>query len=173
MFGFLKALQSLFVKNASSPQKEPAKVEAKAATTSEDYPGPAIIDYKNDSERLEKEFNQLNQKNPELRRLLMDVAFFTKRKFNKNIVITMIYRTQEEQDEIYKDDSKYKTKKFKSPHQFFHAADLRSSSFESSEIKKIEDYLNNKYNENNYYKWTARDHTVGLGMHFHLQFVKG
>lgn len=127
---------------------------------------------KNDSSRLKNEYTQLIEKNTGLYDLINDISIYVKKTMNKDIVITMIFRTDQEQDEIYKDDPKYKIKKFKSPHQFYHAIDLRSRDFSQSEIKQIEDYLNNKYNPTNYYKWTAKNHNVGLGDHFHLQWVK-
>lgn len=129
---------------------------------------PIFIDFK--TERCRREFKDLEKNNKNLFDLITDLSFFTKKLFNKPIVITMIGRTQAEQDDIYKNDSKYKQKKFKSPHQFEHAVDIRSRSFDKLEISKIEDYLNDKYNSSNYYKWTARNHNVGLGDHFHIQF---
>lgn len=128
--------------------------------------------YKNDSGRLKSEYNQLIEKNSGLYDLINDLCIYVKKKYNKEVVITMIGRTDQEQDDIYKEDPKYKIKKFKSPHQFCHAVDIRSHTFSADEIKNIEDYLNNKYNPNNYYKWTAKNHTVGLGEHFHIQFLK-
>lgn len=126
-------------------------------------------EFKNHSVRLETEYNNLINKNKYLYELINDLTLYIKNNLKKSLVITMIYRTDEEQDSIYKDDPKYKIKKFKSPHQFNHAVDLRSKDFTKDEIKQIEDYLNNKYNNNNYYKWTARNHNIGLGDHFHVQ----
>jgi hypothetical protein len=123
--------------------------------------------------RIAKEFKELYNKNNDLHELAVDLSHFIKSTFNKELVITMIYRTDQEQDDIYKNDPKYKVKKFKSPHQFWQAIDVRSSIFDKLEISKIEDYLNKKHNSTNYYSWTARCHTVpGQAYHFHLQFVK-
>jgi len=97
--------------------------------------------------------------------------------FTKGVTITMIGRTQREQDEIYagKKDKKgreYDKKPWTSPHMYNHAFDLRSRDFTKKEIKEIEDYINAKYNPENYYRFTALNHDVGLGNHFHVQFVK-
>jgi hypothetical protein len=128
--------------------------------------------FKNESIRLKNEYNELIEKNVGLFDLINDLCIYAKNSLREDIVITMIYRTDEEQDSIYKDDPKYIAKKFKSPHQFYHAVDIRSHTFTADEIKNIEDYLNNKYNPNNYYKWTAKNHNVGLGDHFHIQYIK-
>jgi hypothetical protein len=180
MSGLLKVLKvilTLFAKGAkSSPivaseKKEIPLESPKFTPPSQTINKPQIL-FKNDSERLKEEFNELAIKNVYLSRLIVDAQNYCYTNFQKNIVITMIYRTQEEQDSIYKDDARYKVKKFKSPHQFFHASDLRSSTFTPEEIKKLVDYLNLTYDENNYYKFTAMCHDVGLGEHFHIQFAK-
>lgn len=128
--------------------------------------------YKNDTDRLKEEHIELKERNPDLYDIIDDVCDWAWVYCKKDIVITMIYRTDAEQDSIYKDDPKYQQKKFKSPHQFYHAVDLRSSTFDTEQIQKLVDYLNEQYNGTNYYKWTAKCHDVGLGDHFHIQFVR-
>lgn len=130
------------------------------------------IEVKNDSQRLKDELKQLKSKNAYMVKLLEDLNSYTQRQFKKGLVITMIFRTQEEQDYLYKNSAKYQKRKFKSPHQFWHAVDVRSRTFTQPEIKKMVDYLNKKHNGGNYYKWTAKCHTIGHGMHFHIQFIK-
>lgn len=132
-----------------------------------------VLKAKNDSPRLKKELGELKTHNKELLQLILDVRDFVNDSFGKDTVITMIYRTQAEQDELYKHSEKYKQKKFKSPHQFWHAIDLRSRIYTAAEIKKIEDFINTKYNSSNYYKWTAKAHAIkGNAMHFHIQYYK-
>lgn len=166
MKALLDLLLSLFSskKPSQAPKVEPPKEEAAKE--------PKPIDFKEDSQRLKDELETLKDKNWDLYQLLAELNLYTNEQFDKSIMLTMIYRTDEEQDEIYKDSEKYKARKFKSPHQFWQAADIRSKTFTDEEVKQIEDYLNEKWNSSNYYKWTARNHTVGLGMHFHIQFVK-
>lgn len=123
---------------------------------------------KNDSQRLKDELVELYSKNVELHKLIIDLYKWISKTYGKDTIITMIYRTQEEQEQIYG-----KGTKKKSPHQFWQAIDIRSRTFTEEEIKGIEDYLNNKYNESNYYKWTAKNHKVGEGAyHFHIQYYK-
>ena len=129
--------------------------------------------FKNQSDRLENEYRFLKEKNPGLYELMTDLTVWSTRELGMPVTITMIDRTQAEQDEIYKNDAKYMAKKFKSPHQIAHAIDIRSLTYTPEQIKKTEDYLNEKYNSSNFYKWTARNHKVpGQAYHFHIQFAK-
>lgn len=134
--------------------------------------GTFSIAFKNDSPRLKREFSELETKNKEFRDLLKDLNAYTNSEFGKNIIITMIYRTKAEQDYLYRNNAKYKKRNFKSPHQFHHGGDLRSRTFTQSEITQTVEWLNKRYNSTNYYKWTAKCHDVGSGMHFHIQYVK-
>lgn len=134
------------------------------------------IRVKNDSKRLIREIWELKSQNKPLLSLLFDLRNFVKKKYGKDITLTMIYRTDQEQDEIYlgkvRNGRLYDSKPWKSPHQFYQAFDIRSFTFSPSEITEIEDYLNYKYNDSNYYKFTAKNHNVGLGDHFHIQYLK-
>jgi len=131
-----------------------------------------VLHAKNDSARIKKELNLLRVENRALFNLIIDLYKHIDKEFGKDTIITMIYRTQEEQDDIYAFSEKYKLKPWKSPHQFWHSIDLRVFVYTEEEVKKVEAYLNDKYNEDNYYKWTAKNHKVGNGAdHFHIQYV--
>lgn len=130
------------------------------------------IKFKNESERLEKEWVELDERNVPLKGLIKHVGEYTQNKFNKEIVITMIYRTDDEQESIYQDNERYKAKPFKSPHQFYQAVDLRSRTFTEEEIEDLVEIINSTYNMPNYYNWTAKCHNVGKGDHFHIQFYE-
>jgi|CXWL01.1.fsa_nt_gi hypothetical protein len=131
-----------------------------------------MLKFKDNATRLSKELAALEKLNSPLFHLLQDASKFIEDTYKKDLILTMLSRTQAEQDSIYKNDPKYKIKPFTSPHQLNHAADVRSLIFTPEEIKGIEDYLNNKYNKTNYYNWTAKNHVVSGGaLHFHIQFV--
>lgn len=132
----------------------------------------AILVKNRDKERLVQEIYDLKKENKPLFDLLTDLRDWVNKKFDQHITITHIYRLQVEQDKFYKDNERYKRRKFKSPHQFWHAIDIRSRDFTEDEIRSIENYLNTKYNKKNFYSWTARDHNIGLGDHFHIQYYK-
>jgi hypothetical protein len=128
---------------------------------------------KNNYERLKKELEQLKTFNYSLYEILKDLNEYTKTNFNLDIVLTHIFRTKEEQETFYGKG----TKKI-SPHQLWHSVDIRTFIFTHEQISQIEDYINNKYNKNNYYRWTCKNHyiispdgTINFGNHFHFQFV--
>lgn len=128
---------------------------------------------KNDDPRLIKEVQELKTKNPGLSALLDDLVKWIKANMGKDPVLTMVSRTKAEQDYIYRNDPRYKLKKFTSPHQLWQAIDLRSRTFTADEIKKIEAYLNTKYKGTNAFAWTAKCHKVTDGVdHFHIQFAR-
>jgi hypothetical protein len=132
-----------------------------------------MLKAKNDSPRIKKELVLLETKNKELYDLAIDLYKYVRDEFGKDVILTMIFRTTEEQEYLYRHSEKYAKKPFKSPHQFFHALDIRSFIYTKEERDKMVDYLNSKYNKENYYKWTAKVHEVGdNGMHFHIQLVK-
>lgn len=172
MTGLLRVLNlilTMFVPSAGSYQEAPQKKDDPGPPTPSPRAEPL---FKNDSERLKGELEDLKTLNPGLYEVLYDTCDYAKREFGKSVVITMIYRTQDEQDSIYKDDPKYKAKKFVSPHQVGDAFDLRSSNFDTAETEKLVNYLNLRYNSTNSYKWSAKNHDVGLGFHFHTQYRK-
>ena len=129
------------------------------------------VDEKRKDELIE-EIYSLYAKNIDLYKLIDDLSKFVKDEYNKDVVITSIYRSQSKQDEIYSDNPKYTKKPWKSPHQFFHGVDLRSRIYSETEIKNMLLFLN-KHNQSNYYKFTAIYHEVGTyGKHFHINYVE-
>ena len=136
-----------------------------------------MISFKNDNSRLFKEFNELRKNNFDLYSLIRDLESYVNYYFKKDVIITMIYRTNEEQDKIYRGSKmgtrEYDVRPWKSPHQFWHSVDIRSMIFDPEEIKKIEEFININCEETNYYKWTAKNHEVnGGGEHFHIQYIR-
>jgi len=128
---------------------------------------------KNDSQRIKDELVAIKKHNKPLYDLIIDLYKWIDKEFSKDTIITMIYRNSSEQDATYSFSDKYKKKPWKSPHQFWQACDLRVWIYTDEEIDKIVKYLNNKYNNSNYYRWTAKDHKVGSGAsHFHIQYYK-
>jgi len=152
-----------------------------------------MLHAKNDSSRLKRELSLLATKNPELRKLILDLYRWVEKELGKDVTMTMISRTKKEQDKIYggtkRGKRSYDKKPWTSPHQWWHALDIRvkdphnddriKDTYTLGEVKRIEKYLNDKWNRKNYYKWTAKCHTVknqhgeSLGAHFHIQFLKG
>lgn len=165
LLAVLKVIGTLFAKGVKSSPVDAAK----KAPESQEKTKPL---FKNDSSRLQWELDNLYGNNIGLYELIFDVCDFCKKQFNLSVIITMIYRTPQEQDEIYKDDPKYKVNKFSSPHQFWQGVDIRSLIFDPKEIETLVNYINNKYNGTNFYTWSAKCHNIGKGEHFHIQFLK-
>ncbi len=146
--------------------------EKKMSDTPPKAKTPPVQFKKENADRLKKEWKDLDQQNKPLKAMLIDLNKYTWKKFKKTILFTEIFRTQTQQDEYYWNNRKYRRKPWKSCHQFWQGSDLRSWIFTEEERDDICDYLNKKYNKSNYWKWTAKVHTVGHGFHFHLQFLK-
>lgn len=178
MSGLIKLIQKI-VKyiNGSGKEKPINKVNPGKSSYAKNAEGDQVSVIKYKSTQAGKDLVILKDKNEDLYNLVQDVAKYTSNKFNKFITITMIFRSQEEQDSIYQGKinsvgRKYDENPWKSPHQFWHSVDLRSRDFTKNEIKDLVDYINNKYNSDNFYKWTAKNHDVGLGDHFHIQYAR-
>jgi hypothetical protein len=119
------------------------------------------------TERIKKEWNELNTKNPRLAFLISSISSKIELLFNITPMITMIYRTEEEQKELYKDTPNPPAR---SPHQDWNAVDLRSSDFTEDQINKIID-LFSKAGVDNLFAKTAIYHKIaGNAYHFHVQF---
>lgn len=176
----MRLLWSLLKKIAhliSGPKTKPESLSAVPVVEGPD------VKFKNDSERLQYEWEELREKNYILVEIVEKIADFTGHTLGKDVMITMIGRTNDEQDNIYagttrSDGRSYDEKPWKSPHQFDHAVDIRSRTFTKEESEYIEQFINSEYDTENYYRWTAKNHTVykedgtSLGAHFHIQYYK-
>jgi len=163
----MKVILTWFVKSAGDSPVEPPK---KGMEPEVQVPPLPQILFK--TPRINQEYKDLYEKNRHLQDIILECQMYAYHKWGKNITVTMIYRTDAEQAEIYKDDPKYKEKPFKSPHQFWQAFDLRSSTFDTTQINELVNMLNTVYNNTNGYKWTSVCHDVGKGEHLHVQYVR-
>lgn len=103
-----------------------------------------------------------------LRVILYALAGFVYHNFGKNITITEVFRTQEMQNEYYKNDPVYQQKPFFSTHQYWRAVDVSIIYFTDSEISQMANFLNHfEYGKPEIQ--TAKFHDIGLGRHLHLQ----
>lgn len=125
-----------------------------------------------ESNTLRLEMIEINKVNPGLVDVFLYANQVSIEEFGIPIVFTHLFRTQAKQDELYKNNAKYKKKKFKSPHQFSQAGDIRSRIYTDKQIKILVDKINNKFNATNGFAWTALCHDVGHGPHFHVQYTE-
>ena len=171
----IATILAIFAKPVRSGEKREAqKGEKKFEIVEKEEPKKEVKEEvfpKGKTKRVEEEIKDLEKKNPQLYKILIAFTEKVKKDYNKKVVVTMIDRTPEEQDYLYRNSVKYKVKKFKSPHQFWHAFDLRVWLYTEEERKALVKWFNKTYNKPNYYRWTAKIHKVGKGaLHFHVQF---
>lgn len=122
-------------------------------------------------QRIRGEWSKLLKKNPALAQVVWDLQDFVADNFNKDVIITHLYRTKQQQQKFYGK----KTKK-KSPHQSWGAIDIRDFIYTKEEINAMVEFLR-FYDKWNHYKIirssksrTVLRHNIGHGMHFHIQF---
>jgi len=121
------------------------------------------------TDRIQKEFES-NQLPWKLVRIIQMIENFCLAKYNYEITITDILRTQEEQDAIYEYSDKYREKPWKSVHQVWRGVDLRTRDMPSEAINEISDMVNKiQYDPNRPEKKSCIYHNVGAGIHLHLQ----
>ncbi len=114
------------------------------------------------SERLLQEWNS-RELDTRMRAILLALAEYIERNYNKGLVVTSIHRTTAEQKSIYGQDTTRV-----SPHQFWRAIDIRTWIYDANEVTGILAFLN---------KWWPRSdskplaiyHDVGRGAHIHIQ----
>src|SRR5687767_3334106 len=128
------------------------------------------------TQRIAKEFQELKTKNAPLAQLILDLTDFVHVEFNKDVMMTMIFRTQQEQYDLYAKTDGPKTKR-KSPHMFWNAVDIRDWIYNSAEKTAIGKFLKSNYDATNQMaampsgSKTYWLHQIkGQAMHFHIQY---
>ena len=128
------------------------------------------------TKRVGDEFLTLKVKNPPLAQIMLDLVDFVRIEFHKDVVMTMIHRTQAEQWKLYEKTDGPKTKRI-SPHMHWNAVDLRDRIYTPKEKQKITAYLQSHYDGSNRMaklgngSRTCWIHKIkGQAMHFHIQY---
>jgi uncharacterized protein YcbK (DUF882 family) len=126
-----------------------------------------MITFKTDKER--SQYVDLSTKNPKLVELLIDLDQMITKDYGKNIVLTSVFRTPDEQAALYSQATRKVTN---SAHSTNEAVDLRSWTFTDAERDEIVAYLNNKYKNANG-KPVAMCHSIPGGtIHFHIALYR-
>lgn len=116
---------------------------------------------------MQTEFDTLRQRNPKLSKMVEIADQYAITEFNKELVITEVYRSEDEYKKLYALDlSKMPVHR---PHSRYEAVDLRSSVFTDQEIQKLLALFHvfTVYGGN---KPAAIYHQIAGGvMHFHIQ----
>ena len=126
-----------------------------------------MLSFKTSRER--DEYAALREHNPKLQDMLIDLVPYVQNKMGKDVVVTSIYRSPDEQNELYTNEPK---KVPNSPHETWQAADLRSSIYTQAERDDICSYLNTHWHNANG-KIVAFCHAIaGNVMHFHISLYR-
>ena len=127
---------------------------------------------KDSSSRITKEFSELQQKNYPLAALMLDLADHVSTEFRKDVIVTGIFRTKEEQRSLYGANTKRV-----SPHMLWQAVDIRDWIYTDGEKAAICKFLKLHYDRTNKFKklpsgsktcWLHK--VLGGAMHFHIQY---
>lgn len=115
------------------------------------------------------QFCDLGFHNPKLYKIGLALDNFTTIEFNKDIVLTHVFRTQEEHDALYAAtpaDQRPKT----SPHMTWEAIDIRSTDFTPEQRLCMLQFLNSFSYDSKRSRNVAMVHAiVGGAPHFHIQ----
>ena len=116
--------------------------------------------------RIRKEWETLKEVNPRFFMLLQQI-------FNKAWptvpIITNLYRTQMEQDRIYKNSPKYQTSPWQSVHQSWRGCDVTVKNLKKKEVRELDTKVNLAWPYGKGDIKTLLFHNVGQGNHGHLQ----
>lgn len=121
--------------------------------------------------RLKREWKELYKNNPALYSMVLHLAGFCGLTICKDIFITQIWRSEDEQKSIYGPHTKRT-----SPHQNWCAVDLRCKDFTGDERAHLERALRVYDHFNKFRHMPSGSRTVwihrvdGGGIHFHIQF---
>lgn len=117
--------------------------------------------------KLKTEHDELYKRNPKLYALLGMLDGYCVMEFKKEITITHLFRTPEEQKQLYSQTPNPPTT---SPHMFWKACDIRSKDFTDAEIKKMLTFLNCFSYTSGQGKPVAIYHVIaGNTYHMHIQ----
>ena len=126
-----------------------------------------MIKFKNNSDRIKKEWAELNKKNRDLREIVEYYSRIVWILWRKHCTLTDIFRTDAEQRKIYPGQPKKK-----SVHQFWRGVDVRDN-LEYWQEEVMRRIINNKffYDKNRPKLKTLLYHNVGRGSHGHIQNI--
>lgn len=126
--------------------------------------------------KIGKEFLTLESKNPPLAAMMKDLADFVHIEYRKDVLMTHIFRTKNQQKQLYAQESA-KKQQGASPHMRWEAVDIRDRLYTEQEKSAIGSYLKEYYDKTNELaklKSGSRTYWLhaikGGAMHFHIQY---
>ena len=154
-----------FIKGRLSGQPVITAKKEFGASTMTEIKLQKLFEFKTSESKIDFDDTRLDYR---LKIILYALAGFVYWTYGKQITITEIFRTQEMQDNYYKDDPLYQQKKWLSTHQMWRAADISVYYFTEYEIKRMTEFLCH-FDYATVGKSTFLIHDVGQGKHLHLQ----
>ena len=125
------------------------------------------MDIKFRQPHLEEEFTKLNTK---LKCITWYILCYVKETYGVDLECTQIFRTQAEQDEIYRDDPKYIKSPWMSVHQSWRGIDFSIKDLGAAKAKKMAAEVNEIFPYGKGSLKTVLAHEVGShGFHLHVQ----
>lgn len=120
---------------------------------------------------IEREFNtELFTRNKALYHLIEAAAIYTSYEFNKPVILTSVFRTEQEQAKLYEhlpiDQRPH------SPHQDWKAVDIRSWVYSDDEIQRLLKFFNTFTLIEGQRKVALYHEIPGNVKHFHIQYWK-
>lgn len=119
--------------------------------------------------RIAEEYDKLLTVNPKLHKLIDILDCFAQMELGKELTVTCIFRTKEENDALYA-ATPPSQRPPTSPHCFFHAVDLRSSDFTDLQINRIVAFANQFTYEGGARKVALYHEISGNVKHLHIQY---
>lgn len=126
-----------------------------------------MVQFKTD--RIKDEYSQLHESNNRLWQLIYTLSQFTELEFNKDVVLTCIYRTEEENNALYAETPPEKRPPT-SPHCSWKAVDLRSTIYTDTEITRMLEFLNCFRYQGGQRKVAIYHLINGNTWHMHIQY---
>lgn len=117
------------------------------------------------TDELATQFASLDKR---LQLVLAYANFWCITEFGKPLLITHLLRTWTEQQDIYKDDPKFRIEPFHSVHEFKRGGDASLRDLGVDNAKKLRDHINKVFPYGGG-KQTCLVHDVGHGNHIHFQ----
>ena len=121
---------------------------------------------------IDRQFNELRERNLGLALLVHNLTNFVETKFNKQVIMTEIFRTPDMQRNYYGSGTKKKSR-----HMTWEAVDIRDWIYTKDEKKAIFEFLKERYDKTNSCAFlpsgsrTCWLHAIKGGkMHFHIQY---
>ncbi len=121
-------------------------------------------------ESLRQQFYDLNATDPRLRAVVSELDFFFQQKFGRELVITSVGRTEEEQQVLYPEFFERIGRVRPSPHldRPCRAVDLRSRDLSGDEIQALREYFENWWEELPGWAFLVNDRGSAFP-HIHIQ----